>query len=54
MTSRSDLSAFPRWRLESLKGDRAGQYSIRINNQYRICFGWDGTDVTSVEVTDYH
>ena len=41
-------------RLESLKGDRAGQYSIRINDQYRICFRWEGKDAYDVEITDYH
>ena len=41
-------------RLESLKGDRAGQYSIRINDQYRICFGWSEQGATEVEIVDYH
>jgi proteic killer suppression protein len=41
-------------RLESLKDDRAGQYSIRINDQWRICFVWTGTDAEHVEITDYH
>ena len=41
-------------RLEALKGDRAGQHSIRINDQWRICFIWSGTDATNVEITDYH
>jgi len=41
-------------RLEPLRGDRAGQHSIRINDQWRICFNWTGTDAEQVEVTDYH
>ncbi len=41
-------------RLELLKGDRAGQWSIRINGQWRICFTWTGGDATDVEITDYH
>ena len=41
-------------RLELLKGDRAGQWSIRINGQWRICFAWAGGDATDVEITDYH
>ena len=40
--------------LEQLKGDREGQYSIRINNQWRICFKWEGTDAFDVEIVDYH
>ena len=40
--------------LEALKGDRKGQHSIRVNQQYRICFEWDGTDAREVEITDYH
>ena len=40
--------------LEALQGDRFGQYSIRINNQYRICFSWTTNGPTNVEVTDYH
>jgi len=41
-------------RLEPLKGGRAGQHSIRINDQWRICFTWNGTDAEQVEITDYH
>lgn len=41
-------------RLELLKGDRAGQYSIRINDQFRICFRWTGQDAEDVEIVDYH
>ena len=48
------LSALPRNRLEALKGDREGQYSIRINEQFRICFAWRDGDAHEVEVTDYH
>ncbi|MCQ2573967.1 MAG: type II toxin-antitoxin system RelE/ParE family toxin [Treponema sp.] len=40
--------------LELLKGDREGQYSIRINDQWRICFRWDGADALDVEIVDYH
>ena len=41
-------------RLEQLKGDRAGQWSIRINDQWRICFVWRATDAFDVEIVDYH
>jgi proteic killer suppression protein len=41
-------------RLEKLCDDRAGQHSIRINDQWRICFRWEGTDAYRVEITDYH
>ncbi|MBF0377321.1 MAG: type II toxin-antitoxin system RelE/ParE family toxin [Desulfamplus sp.] len=41
-------------RLESLKGDRKGQHSIRINDQWRICFQWGDGDAYDVEITDYH
>jgi toxin HigB-1 len=50
----SDLKCPPANRLEKLRGDRQGQYSIRINDQYRICFGWRDHDAYDVEVTDYH
>ncbi|QPB72669.1 type II toxin-antitoxin system RelE/ParE family toxin [Xylella fastidiosa] len=50
----SFLSAPPGNRLENLKGDRQGQHSIRINNQYRICFIWRNGDVYQVEIVDYH
>jgi proteic killer suppression protein len=40
--------------LESLRGDRAGQYSIRINDQYRICFTWSAGSADNVEIVDYH
>ena len=49
-----DLRALPGNRLESLKGDRKGQYSIRINDQYRICFEWRDGDVYGLEIVDYH
>ena len=41
-------------RLEALKGDRSGQYSIRVNDQFRVCFRWSGTDAEDVEIVDYH
>lgn len=41
-------------RLEALRGIRSGQHSIRINDQWRICFRWNGTDAESVEIADYH
>jgi len=41
-------------RLEALKGDRRGQYSIRINNRWRLCFRWADGDVFDVEIVDYH
>jgi len=41
-------------RLEALKGERRGQHSIRINDQWRICFIWSGTDAEHVEIVDYH
>ena len=49
-----DLRVPPGNRLESLKGDRDGQYSIRINDQWRICFVWSGGDAYDVEIVDYH
>jgi len=50
----ADLREPPGNRLEALKGDRKGQYSIRINDQYRVCFRWDGKDAADVEIVDYH
>lgn len=41
-------------RLEALKGDRAGQHSLRLNDQWRICFRWNDSHVEDVEITDYH
>ena len=52
--SLDDLRALPANRLEKLSGRRAGQYSIRINDQYRICFHWSESGPTRVEITDYH
>ena len=49
-----DLRIPPGNRLEPLKGDREGQYSIRINEQYRICFFWDETGPSDIEIVDYH
>lgn len=49
-----DLRTPPANRLEKLSGDREGQHSIRINNQWRICFEWRNTDAFDVEITDYH
>jgi toxin HigB-1 len=49
-----DLRKPPGNRLEALKGDRAGQMSIRINDQWRICFRWSKGDAEDVEITDYH
>jgi len=49
-----DLSAPPGNRLEALHGDRAGQHSIRINDQYRICFKWIKGKARDVEIVDYH
>ncbi len=49
-----DLRASPANRLELLKGRRAGQWSIRVNDQFRICFRWTGRDAEDVEIVDYH
>lgn len=49
-----DLACLPGNRLESLSGDRQGQYSIRINDQYRICFEWREGNACNVEIVDYH
>ena len=49
-----DLRVPPGNRLESLQGERAGQYSIRINDQYRVCFNVEGNDYFNVEIVDYH
>ncbi|OOP60341.1 plasmid maintenance system killer [Arthrobacter sp. SRS-W-1-2016] len=49
-----DLRVPPGNRLEALKGDRAGQYSIRINDQWRICFRWTDAGPEEVEIVDYH
>ena len=50
----SDLMVPPGNRLERLRGDRLGQHSIRINDQYRVCFEWREGNAHSVEITDYH
>ncbi len=50
----SDLLIPPSNKLESLKGNRKGQHSIRINDKYRICFIWKSNDAYSVEIIDYH
>ena len=50
----NDLRLPPGNRLEALSGDREGQYSIRINDQWRICFTWDDGDAYEVEIVDYH
>ena len=49
-----DLAALPSNRLEAMLGDRAGQYSIRINAQWRICFRWTDDGPCDVEIVDYH
>ncbi len=55
-TSMKDLAALPGNRFEALSGDRKGQYSIRINDQWRICFEWPAGSVgpVNVEIVDYH
>jgi len=50
----SDLTVPPGNRLEKLRGDRAGQYSIRINQQWRICFRWTAAGAEDVSIVDYH
>lgn len=50
----SDLASPPGNRLELLKGNRAGQHSVRVNDQWRICFRWDNGDAYDVEIVDYH
>ncbi|MEA1934969.1 MAG: type II toxin-antitoxin system RelE/ParE family toxin [Thermodesulfobacteriota bacterium] len=50
----NDLRVPPGNRLEALKGDRSGQYSIRINDQWRVCFRWEETGAEDVEIVDYH
>ena len=53
-TTVADLRTPPSNRLEKLSGNRAGQYSIRINDQWRICFIWSNNDAFEVEICDYH
>lgn len=50
----TDLRVPPANRLEKLGGDRAGQWSVRINDQWRVCFRWEGSDAYDVEIADYH
>jgi proteic killer suppression protein len=50
----ADLRSPPGNRLEALKGDRKGQWSIRINHQWRVCFRWAAEGATDVEIVDYH
>jgi proteic killer suppression protein len=54
VTRLADLRVPPSNRLEALRGDRAGQHSIRINNQFGICFVWRDGQAYEVEITDYH
>lgn len=54
VVSVEELRIPPGNRLERLVGDRSGQYSIRINDQYRICFSWEDNEPTQVEIVDYH
>lgn len=53
-TDLRDLAGIPGNRLEQLKGDRKGQWSIRINDQWRVCFVWRKGDAFDVEIVDYH
>lgn len=53
-SSLAELRFPPGNHLEALKGDRAGQHSIRINDQFRVCFRWSGQNAYDVEITDYH
>ncbi|AAO90988.2 type II toxin-antitoxin system RelE/ParE family toxin [Coxiella burnetii] len=54
VTSLDDLRSLPSNRFESLRGNRKGQFSIRINKQWRICFKWINNEPTEVEIVDYH
>ena len=49
-----DLRVPPGNRLEKLRGDRAGQYSIRVNDQFRVCFRWSAAGAEDIEIVDYH
>jgi proteic killer suppression protein len=53
-TTLDELRVPPGNRLEALRGDREGQHSIRINDQYRICFVWNGSEAVGVQIDDYH
>ncbi len=50
----TDLQVPPSHRLEALRGDREGRYSIRINDQWRVCFIWTDQGAMEIEITDYH
>ena len=50
----NDLKVPPANRLETLRGDRKSQYSIRINDQWRTCFKWNNGEINDVEIVDYH
>ena len=50
----ADMAVPPGNRLEPLKGGRAGQYNVRVNDQWRVCFRWQGSDAWDVEIVDYH
>jgi len=54
VSSLDALRMTPGNRLEALRGDRKGQYSIRINRQWRLCFRWDAGNATDVQIADYH
>ena len=54
VTSMKDLQEIRGNRFEKLKGDKKGQYSIRINDQFRICFRWENENAADVEIIDYH
>ena len=53
-TNLNDLAVLPGNRLEALRGKRSGQHSIRINDQYQVCFEWRRGDAHNVEIVDYH
>ena len=53
-TSLHDLRIPPGNRLHPLRGNRQGRYAIRINDQYRLCFRWEGREAYEIEITDYH
>ncbi|MBI5083794.1 MAG: type II toxin-antitoxin system RelE/ParE family toxin [Acidobacteria bacterium] len=53
-SSLKDLTLLPGNRLEALRGDRRGQFSIRVNDQFRICFRWKSGAAVDVEIVDYH
>ena len=53
-SSLAELRSPPSYRLEALKGDREGQHSIRINDQWRVCFTWTEFGAIEIEITDYH